>query len=64
MSEYIKLTQVNPEPRTLIYIKVRQVSAITANGYDENVQISMMGGGMYSVSESIDEVLKLLDIDQ
>lgn len=60
MSEYIKLTQINPE--TVIHIKVRQISTFMEVGYSKTPTISMMGGGFIDVKESIEEVKKLIGI--
>jgi uncharacterized protein YlzI (FlbEa/FlbD family) len=62
MSEYIKLTTLNPESE--LFIKKRQISSVVAEGfYGGSTSISMMGGSVYNIKESIEEVKKLLNLD-
>lgn len=67
MGEYVKLTSNKLCGNGTIFVKARQVSSICErvhSGKDANyVQVSMMGGSYYQVTESFDQVKKLLGIE-
>lgn len=63
MSEFIKLNRRGKEQSGTIHLKKRQVSCFEEAGWNGCRTISMMGGGMYEVEESIDEIKELLGIE-